>query len=118
MTEKQRRQRRTKEELLAELEKKRLEIMEKQQAKLAKLEEEAARLARSPAARKTEAELQKQFERSVKALTPHWNPRHFIAAIHEALQRYGEEAEELAEKGKALLTEHGKNKRGRRPKSG
>jgi hypothetical protein len=113
--EKKTRRRRSAEERIADLERKRLEVLEKQRAMLAKIEEEKARLTKSPVLRKAQAEHQKRFERASQAIAGDLDHRHFIAIIAEAVER-GVDADALAEKGEALLAKHGKGKRGRRPR--
>lgn len=110
------RRRRSAEERLADLERKRQEILEKQREMLAKIDEQKKRLANRPALRKALQENQKRFERAARKLAPDWDHRHFIAIIHEAVER-GIDADAMAEKGEALLIEHGKSRRGRRPRS-
>lgn len=106
--------RRTAEELLADLEKKRLELLERQKAALAKIEEEQRRLLEKRGDRKELQERQKRFERAVKVFAPDWDHRHFVAAVEIALSQA--DAEALAQRGESLLEEHGKARRGRRPK--
>jgi hypothetical protein len=108
--------RRTAEERLTDLERKRQEILEKQRKMLAKIEEQKQRLAESPSARKASLENQKRFEQAARKLAPDWDHRHFIAVIQEAVE-HGINAEAMAEKGEALLAEYGKSRRGRRPKN-
>lgn len=115
VVEKKTRVRRTAEQRLAELEKKRLEVLERQKAMLAKIEEEQRRLLEKRVNRKDLMERQKRFERAVKVLAPDWDHRHFIAAVEIALSQA--DAEDLARRGEALLEEHGKPRRGRRPRS-
>ncbi|WP_031572030.1 hypothetical protein [Acidithiobacillus thiooxidans] len=114
MTEGKKRVRRTPEQRLADLEKKQAEILERQKAALAKIEAEKKRLTQSPSARKKNVEQEKRFVRAVEALAPEWDYRHFVAAIEKALQ---EDPQSLQERGEALLEEHGKPRRGRRPRS-
>ncbi len=114
--EKGKRRRRTAEERLADLEVKRQQMEMRMREQLAKIEEQKRRLAQSPALRKAEMENQKRFERAVKVIAPDFDHRHFVAIIAEAVDR-GVDADALAEKGEALLVEHGKAKRGRRPRS-
>ncbi len=117
MTEKkQTRRRRSVEERIADLERKRQEVLEKQRAALAKIEEEKKRLAQTPAVRKTQMEHQRRFERAVQAIAGDLDHRHFIAIIAEAVDR-GVDADALAEKGEALLATHGKGRRGRKPRN-
>ena len=107
--------RRTAEQRLADLEKQQAEIMERQRAALAKIEEEKKRLMQSPSSRKKNLEQEKRFARAASTLAPDWDFRHYIAAIEKALI---DDAEALLARGEALLAEHGKGKRGRRPKNG
>ena len=116
MEVKQIRRRRTAEERLADLERKRQEVLARQREALAKIEAEKAKLVRSPALRKANIENQKRFERAVKKLAPDWDHRHFIVLIQKAVER-GIDADSVAEKGEQLLEELGKAKRGRRPKN-
>lgn len=113
MTEGKKRVRRTPEQRLADLEKKQAEILERQKAAIAKIEAEKKRLMQTPSARKNNVAQEKRFVRAVEALAPEWDYRHFIAAIEKALQ---EDAQALQERGEALLEEHGKPRRGRRPR--
>lgn len=114
MTEGKKRVRRTPEQRLADLEKKQAEILERQKAALAKIEAEKKRLMQTPSARKKNVAQEKRFVRAAEALAPEWDYRHFIAAIEKALQ---EDPQVLQERGEALLEEHGKARRGRRPRS-
>ena len=111
------RHRRSAEERLADLEAKRQQMEAKLREQLAKIDAEKRRLVQSPAVRKAQMENQKRFERAVQRLAPDLDHRHFIAIIADAAER-GVDADALAEKGEALLTEHGKARRGRRPRSG
>ncbi|MBU2768670.1 hypothetical protein HAP94_21515 [Acidithiobacillus ferrivorans] len=106
--------RRTAEQRLADLEKKHAEIVERQRAAIAKIEEAKKRLMQKPSAsvRKDQVEQGKRFARAAYALAPEWDQRHFIAAIELAL---AEDPETLQNQGAKLLEEHGKGKRGRRP---
>jgi GMP synthase-like glutamine amidotransferase len=117
MEEKKTRHRRSTEELLADLERKRQELLVKHREALAKIEEQKQRLAKSPATRKAAMENQKRFEHAARKLAPDWDHRHFIAVIQEAVE-HGIDADAMAKKGEALLAEHGKGRRGRRPKNG
>lgn len=112
--ETKKRVRRTAEQRIADLEKKRLEILEKQRAALAKIEDEQKRLMEKKGDNKEAKEQQKRFERAVRILAPEWDHRHFIAAIEIALQNSSKE--DLEDRGTQLLAEHGKPRRGRRPK--
>ncbi|MBU2811547.1 hypothetical protein HF669_09255 [Acidithiobacillus thiooxidans] len=113
MTEGKKRVRRSPEQRLADLEKKQAEILERQKAAIAKIEAEKKRLMQTPSARKNNVVQEKRFVRAIEALAPEWDYRHFIAAIEKALQ---EDAQALQERGEALLEEHGKARRGRRPR--
>lgn len=115
IVEKKKRVRRTAEQRLADLEQKRLEILEKQRAALAKIEEAQRRLTENRGNRKEILERQKRFERAAKVLAPEWDHRHFIAAAEVVLAQEAN-AEELLARGEALLEEHGKARRGRRPR--
>ena len=115
MTEVKKRVRRTPEQRLADLEKKQAEIIERQKAALARIEAAKKRLMQSPSARKDRLEQDKRFARAAQALAPEWDARHFIAALEKALQ---EDPQALQERGEALLEEHGKPRRGRRPRGG
>jgi phage gpG-like protein len=106
--------RRTAEQRLADLEKQQAEIMERQSAALAKIEEEKKKLMQSPSSRKKNLEQEKRFAR---AASPDWDFRHYIAAIEKVLADSADAAD-LSVRGEALLAEHGKGKRGRRPKNG
>jgi sugar diacid utilization regulator len=117
MEEKKTRHRRSTEELLADLERKRQELLVKQRETLAKIEEQKQRLAKKPTAQKAAMENQKRFEHAARKLAPDWDHRHFIAVIQEAVE-HGIDADAMAEKGEALLAENGKGRRGRRPKNG
>jgi predicted phage gp36 major capsid-like protein len=114
--EKKTRRRRTAEERLADLERQKLELIEKQKAALAKIEEQKERLANKKSVRKEDLENQKRFERAVRIVAPGLDHRHFIAILAEAME-IGVDQDALAQKGEALLEEHGKARRGRRPKS-
>ncbi len=114
--EKKRRPRRTAEELLAELERKRLEEMEKHRQTLAKIEAEQRRLSNTSAAKKKRMEQQNRFQNALTRLFPDWDYRHFIAAIMD-MAEYGPNMDDLAKKGEALLEEHGKPRRGRPARS-
>jgi len=116
MEEKKKRHRRTAEERLAELDRQRQELLEKQKAALAKIEEQKRKLSEKGTVGKANLENQKRFERAVKAIAADLDHRHFVAIIAEAVEK-GIDADALAEKGEALLQEHGKSRRGRRPKS-
>ena len=107
--------RRTAEQRLADLEKKHAEIVERQRAAIAKIEEEKKRLLQTPSVRKDRIDQEKRFARAAKVLAPEWDYRHFIAAVEMALNQ---DASVLAERGEALLEEHGKSRRGRRPRNG
>ena len=107
--------RRTAEQRLADLEKQQAEILERQRAAIAKIEEEKKKLMQSPSSRKKNLEQEKRFARAASTLAPDWDFRHYIAAIEKALI---DDAEALLARGEALLAEHGKAKRGRRPKGG
>ena len=107
--------RRTAEQRLADLEKQQAEILERQRAAIAKIEEEKKKLMQSPSSRKKNLEQEKRFARAASTLAPDWDFRHYIAAIEKALI---DDAEVLLARGEALLAEHGKGKRGRRPKNG
>ena len=113
MTEVKKRVRRTPEQRLADLEKKQAEIIERQKAALARIEAAKKRLMQSPSARKDRLEQDKRFVRAAQALAPEWDSRHFIAALENALQ---EDPQALQDRGEALLEEHGKARRGRRPR--
>jgi Na+-translocating ferredoxin:NAD+ oxidoreductase RnfC subunit len=115
MEEKKTRARRTAEQRLADLVKKQSEVVERQRAAIAKIEEAKKRLMQKPSVSKDQAEQRKRFTRAAYALAPEWDQRHFIAAIELAL---AEDPETLQNRGEKLLEEHGKGKRGRRPKSG
>lgn len=107
--------RRTAEQRLADLEKKHSEIVERQRAAIARIEEQKKRLMQAPSARKDTAEQEKRFARAAYALAPEWDHRHYIAALELAL---AEDSETLRNRGEQLLEEHGKPRRGRRPKIG
>lgn len=115
MVERKKRVRRTPEQRIADLEKKQAELLERQKAAIAKIEAEKKRLMQTPSARKDRMEQEKCFVRAAEVLAPDWDYRHFIAAIEKALQ---EDADTLQERGEALLEEHGKPRRGRRPRMG
>ncbi|WP_312283475.1 hypothetical protein [Candidatus Igneacidithiobacillus taiwanensis] len=107
--------RRTAEERLAELDRKKQEILARQQEQLAKLEEQKRRLTQTPALRKERLEKQKRLYRALAILAPQWDERQVIAAVEKCLS---EDAEALASRGDQLLAEHGKARRGRKPKNG
>ena len=107
--------RRTAEQRLADLEKKHAEIMERQRAAIARIEEQKKRLMQGPSVRKDRVEQEKRFARAAYALAPEWDHRHFIAALELALK---EDSETLRNRGEQLLEDHGKPRRGRRPKIG
>ena len=115
MAEKKTRIRRTVEQRLADLEKKHAEIVERQRAAIAKIEEAKKRLMQKPSVRKNQAEQGKRFARAAQVIAPDWDQRHFIAAVELAL---AEDPETLQNRGEELLEEHGKGKRGRQLKSG
>jgi hypothetical protein len=68
----------------------------------------------SPSTRKDRVDQEKRFARAAYALAPAWDYRHFIAALELAL---AEDHETLKNRGENLLEEHGKGKRGRRPRT-
>jgi uncharacterized membrane protein YccC len=107
--------RRTVEQRLADLVKKQSEVVERQRAAIAKIEEAKLRLMQKPSVRKDQVEQGKRFARAAQVIAPEWDQRHFIAAIELAL---AEDMETLQNRGEKLLEEHGKGKRGRRPKIG
>ena len=113
--EKKTRHRRSAEERLADLERKRQEILAKQREILSRIDEEKRRLTQSPAMRKAAQENQKRFERALRRLAPDWDHRHFIAVIADAVER-GIDADAMAQKGEDILEEHGKARRGRKPR--
>ncbi|MHB1321492.1 MAG: hypothetical protein ACYCY0_07990 [Acidithiobacillus ferrivorans] len=115
MEEKKTRVRRTPEQRLADLEKKQAEVIARQRAAIAKIEEAKIRLMQKPSVRKDQVEQGKRFAQAAQRLAPEWDYRHFIAAIEKALV---EDHHALLARGEQLLEEHGKGKRGRRPKSG
>ncbi len=100
---------------LADLEKKHAEIVERHRAAITRIEEQKMRLMQGPSVRKERVEREKRFARAAYALAPEWDHRHFIAAIELALAG---DAETLRSRGEQLLEEHGKPRRGRRPKIG
>lgn len=110
------RHRRTAEERLADLERQKMELLEKQKAALAKIEEQKKKLAGKGAAGKTNLENQKRFERAVKVIAPDLDHRHYIAIIADAVES-GFDTDAMADRGESLLQEHGKARRGRRPRS-
>ena len=116
MEEKKRRHRRTAEERLADLERKRLEALEKHKQMLEKIEEEKRRLSNMGSLRKMRVEQQRRFQNAVLQLFPDCDYRHFIAAIADMSEQKPDMGT-LAEKGEALLNAHGKSRRGRRPKA-
>lgn len=113
MTEEKKRVRRSPEQRLADLEKKQAAILERQKAAIARIEAAKKRLMQSPSARKDRMDQDKRFVRAAQVLAPEWDARHFIAALEKALQ---EDPQALQERGEALLEEHGKPRRGRRPR--
>ncbi|OFC54143.1 hypothetical protein BAE30_11525 [Acidithiobacillus caldus] len=115
MEEPKKRRRRTAEERLADLERKRLEILERQREALAKIEEEKRKLSQSRPMRRAMLENQRRFERAVQKLAPEWDHRHFVAAVEKALS---EDPEALASRGGELLEAYGKSRRGRKPRAG
>ena len=115
MVEKKTRIRRSAEQRLADLEKKQLEIMERQKAAIAKIEEQKRRLLQTPSSKKERIEQEKRFARALQALVPEWDMRHVIAAVELAI---AEDMERLLDRGEKLLEEHGKARRGRRPRNG
>ncbi len=110
------RRRRTAEERLADLEAKRQQMEAKLREQLAKIDEQKRRLAQSPAVRKAQMENQRRFERAVQKLAPDLDHRHFIAIIADAVES-GFDTDAMADRGESLLQEHGKARRGRRPRS-
>ncbi len=114
-TPRKKRMRRTAEERLAELERKKQEILARQQEQLARIEQQKRRLTQTPALRKERIENQKRLSRALAQLAPHWDERQVIAAVEKCLS---EDTEALATRGTALLAEHGKARRGRKPKNG
>ncbi len=115
MEEKKTRVRRTVEQRLADLEKKQSEVVERQRAALAKIEEAKLRLMQKPSVRKDQAEQGKRFARAAQVLAPEWDYRHFIAAVEKALV---EDYQALLTRGEKLLEDHGQARRGRRSKNG
>ncbi len=109
------RMRRTAEERLADLERKKQEFLVRQEQLLAKLEAQQRRLSQTPALRKERIENQKRLYRALAQLAPHWDERQVIAAVEKCLS---EDTEAMATRGAALLAEHGKSRRGRKPKNG
>ncbi len=99
---------------MADLEKKHAKILLRQRTAIDKIEDQKNRLMQSPSSRKDMAEPEKRFARAAYALAPEWDHRHFIAALEMALS---ENPETLRERGQKLLEEHGKAKRGRRPRA-
>lgn len=114
MEEKKTRVRRTVEQRLADLEKKQAEVIARQRAAIAKIEEAKKRLMQKPSVRKDKAEQEKRFARAVQVVAPEWDQRHFIAAIELVL---AEDPETLQNRGEKLLEEHGKARRGRQPRN-
>jgi len=100
------RRRRTAEERLADLEAKRQQMEAKLREQLAKIDEQ----------RKAQMENQKRFERAVQKIAPDLDHRHFIAIIADAVES-GFDTDAMADRGESLLQEHGKARRGRRPRS-
>ncbi|MHB1642344.1 MAG: hypothetical protein ACYCS8_06750 [Acidithiobacillus sp.] len=115
MEAKKTRVRRTPEQRLADLEKKQAAVIARQRAAIARIEEAKLRLMQKPSIRKDQAEQEKRFARAVQVVAPEWDYRHFIAAIEKAL---AEDYHALLARGEKLLEEHGKARRGRRPKNG
>jgi len=111
--ETKKRVRRTAEQRLADLERKKQEILERQQAALAKIEEQKRRLTQNPVLRKEKVENQKRFYRALAVVAPEWEEAQVIAAVEKCLS---ENPEELANRGAELLEQHGKPRRGRKPK--
>ncbi|MBU2806353.1 hypothetical protein HF668_14670 [Acidithiobacillus ferridurans] len=109
--------RRTAEQRLADLEKQQAEILERQRAAIAKIEEEKKKLMQSPSSRKKNLEQEKRFARAASTLAPDWDFRHYIAAIEKVLADSADAAD-LSVRGESLLKEHGEARRGRRPKNG
>lgn len=105
--------RRTKEQRLADLERKRLEILERQKTMLATIEEQKKALLNKPVFRKEEREKEKRFARALRSFAPDWEYSHVMAAIELALS---EDRDRLQVRGTELLEEHGKPRRGRKPK--
>lgn len=105
--------RRTPEQRLAALEQKQAEILERQKAAIAKIEEAKKRLMESPAHRRERAQKERQFMRAAYALAPSWDVPHYIAAIEKALE---EDEAALQARGEELLQTHGKGRRGRKPR--
>ncbi len=106
--------RRSAEERLADLDRKKQEILKRQQAMLAKLEEQKQKLTKNPALRRERLEQQKRYQHAVAAIAPTWDERHVIAAVERSLS---EDADTLANRGQELLEQHGKSRRGRKPKT-
>lgn len=117
MAEVKKRIRRTAEQRLADLEKKQAEILERQRVALAKIEAAKKKIMQTPTVRKRNLELEKRFGRAAKVIAPEWDHRHYIAAIEKVLADSADAAD-LSVRGEALLEEHGKARRGRRPKVG
>lgn len=103
------------EQRLADLEKKQAEVIARQRAAIARIEEQKKRLKQAPSVRKDQVEQGKRFARAAQVIAPEWDYRHFIAAIELALT---EDPETLQNREGKLLEELGKRKRGRRPKNG
>lgn len=114
MVEIKRRIRRTSEQRLADLETKQAFILERQRVALAKIEAEKKKIMKLPSGRHEKMEQEKRFARAVAALAPDWDFRHYIASIEKA---FGGDAQALMARGEALLEEHGKARRGRRPRN-
>ncbi|WP_237747351.1 hypothetical protein [Acidithiobacillus thiooxidans] len=111
--EKKTRVRRTPEQRLADLEKKQIEIMERQKAALAKIDEQRKALLNKPVFRKADREKEKRFARALQVFVPEWDYAHVIAAVELAI---AEDMDRLLERGEQLLAEHGKPRKGRRPR--
>ncbi len=107
------RQRRSPQERLVDLERKQQAITEKLQAQLQALEAQKQRIAQAPSSRKELRERQMRFERAAAVIAPGWDQRHMLAAMEMALN---EDEETLRNRGEKLMEEHGKGRRGRRAK--
>ncbi|MBN6740732.1 hypothetical protein JKG47_09355 [Acidithiobacillus sp. MC6.1] len=107
--------RRTVEQRLIDIEKKEAEIKVRMEAQIKAIEQQKHKLSTSPSSKKVQQENRKRFDRAVAALVPDWDERHLIAAIFKAIEM---DNEALQTEGEALLDEHGKARRGRRPQKG
>ncbi len=101
--------RKTAEERLLDIGKKRQEADEKHRQALARLDEEETRLKESPKIREAEERRQRMFWRALGKLQPEWGLEHLLAAA----QKVHEKPETLFDEGAVLLESQGRGLGGR-----